>query len=395
MIEEIDPNKKIIKVLIAIIVILVIILIVTIVTRDEKQSKKGNSVAVQTQNSTNYQLDEENKRKESTSEIQVLPTTLDSIYDNSSWCGTFQLVWNDMLEEIALNGTIENSKLEIVKNLNQKSFIEDDLSDQYYYKKYGLKSKKLKTEIENAIKKKFNEKSDILDMLDWSADSLNNPKDAQFSKYLFYVMLKREFEFENEFTVLENGTFGTTKNVKYFGINTETEEVVRDQVEILYYNSEDSYAVALNAKDGEQVILVRNSQGTTFDEIYNNINIEKEKFEGNTFFGTEDTLKVPNLDFKLLKEYNELKGLEFPTNKNVTAIIEEAIQTIQFKLDNTGGSIKSEAAIGTRMIAIQPSDEKRAFNFDDEFTIFLKEAEKEKPYFAANVSNITLFQGEE
>lgn len=395
MIEEIDPNKKIIKVLIAIIVILVIVLIVTIITRDKEQKKLKDNLSVQTQNSTNYQLNKENEIKKSPTEIQVLPTTLDSIYDNSSWCGTFQLVWNDMLEEIALNGTIENTELEIVKNLNQKSFVEEDLSDEYYYKNYGLKSKKLKTEIENAIKKKFNEKSDILDMLDWSADSLNNPKDTQFSKYLFYVMLKREFEFENEFTILEDGTFGTTENVNYFGIDAETSKVVREQVEVLYYNSEDNYAVVLNAKDGEQVILLKNPQGNTFDEIYNNINIEKEKFEGNTFFGTEDTLKVPNLDFKLLKEYNELKGLEFPTNKNVTAIIEEAVQTIQFKLDNTGGSIKSEAAIGTKMMAIQPSDDKRAFNFDDEFTIFLKEAEKEKPYFAANVSNITLFQGEE
>lgn len=393
MMEENDSNKKMIKVLIGIIVILIIVLIVIVITNNNNSITNTNIYA-QNQSSINNSSSSE-ELKISDNEIQVLPTALDKIYNNSSWCGTFQLVWNDMLEELALNGTIKNSQLEIVKNLNKKSFVEDDLSDEYYYKKYGLKSQKLKAEIENAINKKFNEKSDILDMLDWSEDSLNNPKDTQFSKYLFYVMLKREFKFENEFTILDDGTFGTTENVKYFGINSETQEAVRNQVEVLYYNSEDSYAVSLYAKDGEQVILVKDSQGETFEEIYNNVNIEKEKFDGNTFFGTEDTLKVPNLNFKLLKEYKELIGLEFPTNKNVTAVIEEALQTIQFKLDNTGGSIKSEAAIGTKTMAMRPTGDKRNFNFDSEFTIFLKEAEKDKPYFAANISNITLFQGEE
>lgn len=391
MIEEIDPNKKVIKVLIAIIVILVIILIVTIITRGKTPKKENINVNEQIQSSVNSQLSQA-EIKTSDNEIQILPTMLDTIYNNSSWCGTFQLVWNDMLDELTTNGKIENTGIEIVDNLNNKSFVEEELSDEYYYKKYGLKTKKLKSEIENAIKKKFNEKSDILDMLDWSTASLNDAKDEQFSKYLFYVMLKRDFKFENEFTVLENGKFGTVDDVKYFGINSETLPSVRQQVEVLYYNSDNNYAVTLYADNGDEIILVRNSNGKTFDEIYQNINNEKEKYEGNISLGDEDTLKVPNLDFNLLKEYKELKGLQFPTNKNATAIIEEAVQTIKFKLDNTGGSIKSEAAIGTKMMAIQPSEEIRNFNFDDEFTIFLKEAEKEKPYFAAYISNITLFQ---
>lgn len=264
MMEEIDPNKRIIKVLIAIVVVLVIVLIMTIISENKKQKILEDSIATQSQENSSYQLNNEEKIKESSNEIQVLSTALDEIYNNSVWCATFQLVWNDMLEEIALNGTVDGSNLDIVENLNQKSFIEDDISEDYYYKKYGLKSTKLKTEIESAIKKKFKETSDVLDLLDWSADAVNNAKDTEFSKYLFYVMLKREFEFENEFTILENGTFGETKYVKYFGINSETPDVVRNQVEVLYYNSEDSYAVALNSNDGDQVILARNTRRNFF-----------------------------------------------------------------------------------------------------------------------------------
>lgn len=392
MIEEIDPNRKVIKVLIAIIVILVIVLISIIIGRNKEIKTLEANVLVNNQVQTNSQVSKSQEIKKSPDEIQVLPTTVDTIYDNSSWCGTFQLVWNDVIDNLALNGKIE-SELEIVKNLNQKKFVKEDLSEEYYYKKFGLKTLKLKTEIENAIKKKFNEKSDILDTLDWSIAELNDPNDNNFSKYLFYAMLKRDFKFEKEFTVLDNGNFGTIENVKYFGIDSNTVKSVRKQVDVLYYNSKDSFAVTLNAKDKDQVILVKGLKGNNFDEIYKNLSNEKEKFKGDTVFGEEDTLKVPNLEFKLSKKYEDLVGLEFPTNKNVTGIITEALQTIQFKLDNTGGSIKSEAVMEVDQ-AVMISNEIREFNFDNSFTIFLKEADKDKPYFAANVTDIKLFQTE-
>ena len=35
---------------------------------------------------------------------------------------------------------------------------------------------------------------------------------------------------------------------------------------------------------------------------------------------------------------------------------------------------------------------KRYFNLNDKFTMFLKEKDKDIPYFAANIEDITLFQ---
>ena len=42
-------------------------------------------------------------------------------------------------------------------------------------------------------------------------------------------------------------------------------------------------------------------------------------------------------------------------------------------------------------VAIMPEEE-RNFDFDDEFTIFLKEKDKSKPYFSALITDITEFQ---
>ena len=62
-------------------------------------------------------------------------------------------------------------------------------------------------------------------------------------------------------------------------------------------------------------------------------------------------------------------------------------------MDKSGGKIKSEAAIVmVKGTAMMPVEEQRYFYLNDEFTMFLKEKDKETPYFAANIEDITLFQ---
>ena len=102
---------------------------------------------------------------------------------NKVWVGTFQLVWNDFINDILkapvkfVSGSQKEAKL-----LNKQEFTQEMLSDSSYYKTYGKTSLALKGEIENAIMEKFGETSDILDKIDW-----NKPNGA----YFLYVMLKK------------------------------------------------------------------------------------------------------------------------------------------------------------------------------------------------------------
>lgn len=208
-------------------------------------------------------------------------------------------------------------------------------------------------------------------------------------------MLKKEFNFKNKFNELDNGTFGTKyKGIKYFGINAESDSKLYNQVDILYYNSESDFAVILNTKEGEQIILSRGAEGGNFATIYNNI-IEKSKaYAGNKEFTENDFLKVPNIKFNTKKEFNELCDKEFLAKDGDKCKIEQAIQTIELEMDKSGGKIKSEAAIVMTKEALMPSKEveNRYFYLNDEFTMFLKESGKDMPYFAANIEDITLFQ---
>lgn len=216
-----------------------------------------------------------------------------------------------------------------------------------------------------------------------------------YKKYLFYVMLKKEFNFKNKFDELDNGTFGTKyKDVKYFGIEKNSDSKLYDQVEVLYYNAENDFAIILNTKEGEQIILSRGAEGGNFARIYNNI-IEKAKaYTGNKEFTENDFLKVPNIKFNTKKEFNELCDKEFLAKDGDKCKIEQAIQTIELEMDKSGGKIKSEAAIVMRTNALMPSEEveNRYFYLNDEFSMFLKEKDKDMPYFAANIEDITLFQ---
>lgn len=337
---------------------------------------------------------------QSVSGITVVPTMNDTITTDSSWCGTFQLVWNDMKNEVVKKDVIFNPQLDMVKNLNKEDFNETMLSEDYYYKIYGLKSLALKEQIENGIKEKFNQTSDILDDFDWSESELDNPNNPDERRYFFYTMLYRKFEFLQEFDKLDNSKFGNKYNdIQYFGIDENTENSVGNQIKVLYYNSKDDFAIIVNTKTDDEVIFCKSPTGSNFNEIYENMNNEADKYTGSKSFKNVDEFKAPNLEFDEKKEYTELENKKFETADPYydTAEIQKAIQTIKFSLDEKGGEIKSEAAIDMKMdtslVETKPkADEPRYFYVDDTFAIFLREKNKPKPYFAGRIDDITKFQ---
>ena len=128
-----------------------------------------------------------------------------------------------------------------------------------------------------------------------------------------------------------------------------------------------------------------------YDEI---INKEKE-YKWNHKFTRDDYLKVPELNVKTLTEFDELENEEFQTNNWDIFQIKKAIQTIELKLDEKWWEIKSEAVILASElsdITFEEPKEYRYFYFDEPYIIMLKESEKDLPYFAAQISDITLFQ---
>ncbi|CCZ57736.1 putative uncharacterized protein [Clostridium sp. CAG:762] len=342
----------------------------------------------------NFKEKKDNKKMPLTEGVAVVPTMNDRISGDSSWCGTFQLVWNDMKNQVVGKDIVFTPQLEMAENLNLEDFNENMISSNYYYKAYGLKTLELKKKIEDGIKIKFNQSSDILNDFDWSDDALNKENTGKL-RYFFYTMLYREFNYLYKFDVLKNDRFANYNNAQYFGIDNSTNKLVREQIEVLFYNDKNNFALLINTKDNDQVIYYKNPKGNTFNEIYDNMLIEKSNYKGDKNFNKNDYFKAPYIDFNVKRVYEEFENKKFETNNPVypTAEIMKAIQSISFSINEKGGKVKSEAGIDVvEKSTLSPSDLPRYFYVDDKFAIFLKEKNRDKPYFGSLVNDITKYQ---
>lgn len=310
--------------------------------------------------------------------IEVLPTmNTQSTAQNRIWVGTFQLVWNELTDKI-VKAPVKflDFDSQMANNLNQKQFKKSNLNEKSYYVKSGIVSPALKAEIEKNIKSKFHETSDILKMFDFTY----NPE-----KIFVYAMLKKDFRFPNAFDKLATGNFGNSQEkVKYFGINDNSNPKLYKNVNVLFYNDDNDFAVKLYTKGKDEVLLYRTNDDKTFDKYYAELNDKTAKYSGDKNFVKNDTLTIP--DIKLYQEtsFNELEGHQIVgTNMQ----IDKTIETVDFRMNNKGVKLKSEAAIMLRCMSLAPR-EGRDFTFNNNFVLFLIEKNQNTPYYAMKVSDV-------
>ena len=319
-------------------------------------------------------------------DIEVQPTMFSrSNAQDRVWVGTFQLVWNNFIDKVVYNPVrFREGTPMIVHELNRQSFTEDDLSDKSYYTYVGKVTKNTKKQITKAIKKKFKETSDLLDKFDLT------PRN---DKYFIYAMLKKDFEFVNEFNKLGKSVFGEDDTAEYFGIDKKSDNDLCKGVRVLFYNSHKDYAVALKTKDNEDVYLYKNGANKSFNYLYADMLKKEKAFKGEKEFRDIDELKVPNIKFFVEKSFDELAGKRI---MGTNLVIDKAMETVKFNMNNKGVELKSEAAMDIMRCSLPDPDKAvpRMFFYDDTFVIFLKEKKAKNPYFALRVNDITKFQGE-
>ena len=266
---------------------------------------------------------------------------ISSIDTNKVWCGTFNLVWNDFMNNV-IGGKIEfeDGPSELADELNKQTFTAKELNSNSYFKIHGTASFDLKDKIENGIKEKF--------------------------------------------PTLKDNIFGDSEEkVKYFGIEPDTSQNASKNIEILFYNSEEDFAIKLKTKEGEEVYLYRTTgENKSFEENYKEMLEKQAKYPGNRNWNKNDVLNIPFIKINDEINYDELCGRWI---KGTNWYIRQAIQTIDFELNNYGGSVKSEALIEALKEAVFETE--RKFIYNNDFILYLKEEDKEKPYFAVKVDN--------
>lgn len=291
--------------------------------------------------------------------------------------------------EIMPNKTVEfedgNSML--VDELNKKTFTKDMLSKDDYYIKVGKTSPKLKEEIKNELSQKFNiNVSNVLDEIDFENDT------NAIMGYTVYSMLMKNFEFIVPFDKLGGLRFNDSEGyVEYFGINNASDESLNQNVEVLFYNNQNDFAVKLKTKENEELILYMNETYTSFNDMYNEIEEKSEKYLGDKTFNQSDELKVPYINVDTIINYDELCGKIIKDTDQM--YISNAIQNVKFILNEKGGNLVSEAAVVSEYNSL--AENARFFNFTKPFVLFMKEENKSKPYFSLKVDNVNILEIEE
>ena len=321
-------------------------------------------------------------KKEETNNLNIVTSLEDNLSNDTVWCGSFNIVWNELKENAKSEITVSPEQEQIV-NLNKSTFTKDMINENSYYVTHGKLKPSLKKEIEKDIKEKFNQKSDILDNFNWDENSDDD---------LYYAMMYKKFNFKTPFKELEKSTFNDKGEYKYFGINKET-KVGAEQVTVLYYEDKDNFAVKLTTKENDEVILLKNSnKENSFLDYYNKLVLKSEEFNGKKYLENNDTLYVPYIKFNVYKEFDNLRGILVEYKNGETYKIEKAVQSIKLELNESGGEIKSESGIDTRVTSAIDENTPRYFNYTSDFILFLKEDDKSLPYFAANINSLDNFQ---
>lgn len=291
--------------------------------------------------------------------------------------------------EIMPNKTVEfedgNSML--VDELNKKTFTKDMLSKDDYYIKVGKTSPKLKEEIKNELSQKFNiNVSNVLDEIDFENDT------NAIMGYTVYSMLMKNFEFIVPFDKLGGFRFDDNEGyVEYFGINNASDESLNQNVEVLFYNNQNDFAVKLKTKENEELILYMNDTYTSFNDMYNEIEEKSKNYSGDKTFNQSDELKIPYINVDTIINYDELCGKIIKDTDQM--YISNAIQNVKFTLNEKGGNLLSEATVVSEYNSL--AENARFFNFTKPFVLFMKEENKDKPYFSLKVDNVNILEIEE
>lgn len=283
-------NKKV-NIVLFILLIIIIVTIIVLVGKYNKQIAEKAQEIVQNTIAPALASEDDN--------IKIVPTLDDKIKGNTMWCGTFQLIWNDLKDNIVKQDIEFSPQLDCVDNLNKSKFTKDMISEEDYYKNYGIISEELKNQIETDLMNKFGKTSEFINKFNWS-------NEQNETRYFLYSTLIKDLKFAMPFDDLETGDFaGKDTKTSYFGLKQNSNLEAREQVQVLYYNNEDDKAISIQTTTNDEIILCRTNTAKNFNQIIQKIDAEKKNYKDSTTLKLEEILKIPEISINSEKEFKD------------------------------------------------------------------------------------------
>lgn len=295
---------------------------------------------------------------------------------NLIWCATYQLCW-DKLVDFMKKPIKSSPPINAVQMLNQERFDPKWIDDSTYI---ALTSDK-KIDFSKALEKKFGKENN-------SVLIKQMPKEAP-SRIFFYSYLECSLPFKWKFQRSDYAMiFSDRERVESFGlrgynISSRKEQDCIEQI-VIKYCEEDEVVIELKTeKTDHHLILAMVEPKKTILETIEYVNSLIKKGSGyDYFFEPNAIIEIPVINFDLINKYEKLSNLKIGADK----IIEESVQKIRFKLDESGAFVLSEAYISLGLGGGPISN----LVFNKPFLIMLRYKDAKHPYFAAWIGNSEL-----
>ena len=306
---------------------------------------------------------------------------------NVLWCGTFQLVWNEVCSLIGEDIRLTDEPA-MVAELNRKQFTRADLDDASYVALAGFVLNDIFRRIKLALADKFHGRATPRFLP--SPDLTPRPQDIVAYAYLF-----KHLEFPRPFERLPDKMSFQGQDVPVFGLGEfkEAHRKLYGQVTILDYESGDDFVIELKTRSpGDRLILAKVAPGATLEATVADVQARTAGAEPTSMLDG-DVLSVPKLNFDLTREYRELYGRFLLASNPAVAkdlMVLSALQNIRFQMDEKGVRLKSEASMSFGCDVVAPPQPVHVLVFDKPFLILMQRAGTHAPYFALWVGNAEL-----
>ena len=315
---------------------------------------------------------------------------------NLIWCASFQLAWKEFATALKQKQPVVESAETLCGQLNAAPDPRPFLPNANYYAAAGNVADGIVTHIQQEMRQKF----PAAPLPDFGPLTIHDLVaygylEANVAFAIPYFNSKQSVDFTD--------STGSKMPIKTFGIRKEDDYAyysLRHQVEVLFgkdhglRGGSGEFAVDVCKESPEIQIVVASVEpaGTLAGTLLKIDQLtqarprnQAELHDYYHDFGPNDTLLIPEMNWRILHHFAELEGHLLANSSRQGQPMTMAVQGITFRLDRGGASLSSEAKI---LVLPIPTH----FEFTKPFLVLLKKRGASHPFFVAWIDNAELLR---
>jgi hypothetical protein len=294
---------------------------------------------------------------------------------NILYASTFRAAWTYLKDQIVKEDIRTKIPMTIVKQLNAQPYVPKDQKN--YLAMGGFVEEGIIADIDQAMSERFNIKTD-----------LEKYKDTE-GGIICYAYFKYNAGFPELFDKLK-GHFiheGVQKSVECFGIRGSDNQSLLDQVSYISLNKNEYIVQLKTTNDETDIILAMLPFDQTLQKTADKV-LSVMKDHSLKKISRIDKLIIPKIDLSVTHSYDVLKNKYLANKGYEEYFFIEALQGIDFKMNESGVSAGSSAEIVLEKKGPGP----KAFIFNKPFLVLVKNKNSDAYELALWINNFAFLK---